>query len=265
MGAVEKKGYIGQSVPRFEDQRLLRGEGQYIADMVLPGMLHVAFVRSPVAHARIRGVDLSRARALPGVRLAMSGAELQAALPPVQGTQLALPSEVEDHRSAPDLPAQPAAARHRQGAATSARRIAVIVAESRYSPRTPPNWWTSISRRCRRSSTPRSGLAPGAPVLHEKIRHQPDRRDSRSTRATSRRRWRAAPRKAQAALLPPPLRGDADGVPRRHRAVRAPHRFVHRLVGDAGGALGAPRGRQCWACPRRACAASRPTSAAVSA
>src|SRR6266478_6720706 len=59
--------YVGRSLLRREDRRLLMGQGQFIADLVLPRMLHAVLVRSPVAHARIRAVDLSRAAAVPGV------------------------------------------------------------------------------------------------------------------------------------------------------------------------------------------------------
>jgi len=54
---------LGTSVPRKEDARLLTGRGRYVSDLRLPGMLHVAFVRSPLAHGRIRGVDADAARA----------------------------------------------------------------------------------------------------------------------------------------------------------------------------------------------------------
>ncbi len=62
----EKYG-IGQSVSRFEDPRLLRGEGRFINDMVVPGMAHIAYVRSPHARARIVSVDPAAALAAPGV------------------------------------------------------------------------------------------------------------------------------------------------------------------------------------------------------
>ena len=58
---------IGQPVTRFEDPRLLRGEGRYINDLVLPGMAHLAYLRSPHARARIAGVDAAAALAMPGV------------------------------------------------------------------------------------------------------------------------------------------------------------------------------------------------------
>jgi carbon-monoxide dehydrogenase large subunit len=87
----QKTPFVGRSVLRREDQRLLTGQGQYVADLDLPHMLHAAFVRSPVAHARIRSVDLSRAAAAPGVAYVLSGIELLRTLPPVPDTQLSLP------------------------------------------------------------------------------------------------------------------------------------------------------------------------------
>ena len=73
---TDRSPQVGRSLLRREDARLLRGQGQYIADFVLPGMLHVAFVRSPVAHARIVSVNLQRAAAAPGVHFVISGLEL---------------------------------------------------------------------------------------------------------------------------------------------------------------------------------------------
>src|SRR5438067_8634363 len=74
--ATETGGYIGQSVLRREDPRLVRGRGLFVGDVRLPGMAHVAFLRSPFAHAQIVKVDLSRARAMPGVLAAISYADL---------------------------------------------------------------------------------------------------------------------------------------------------------------------------------------------
>src|SRR5437773_3854429 len=85
--------YIGRSLLRREDRRLLMGQGQFIADLVLPRMLHAVFVRSPLAHARIRNVDLARAKAAPGVVLALNGADLLQMLPPVPEGQISLPSK----------------------------------------------------------------------------------------------------------------------------------------------------------------------------
>ena len=69
---------IGQSVSRFEDPRLLKGGGRYVGDMVLPGMVFGYVLRSPHAHARIRSIDVSRAKAAPGVLAVLTGADWQA-------------------------------------------------------------------------------------------------------------------------------------------------------------------------------------------
>ena len=53
---------IGQSVSRFEDPRLLKGGGRYVGDMVLPGMTFACVLRSPHAHARIRAIDITKAK-----------------------------------------------------------------------------------------------------------------------------------------------------------------------------------------------------------
>lgn len=70
---------FGQSVLRREDQRLLTGQGSYTADLVPPGALHAAMLRSPHAHARILSIDTAEAAALPGVRLILTGADIEAA------------------------------------------------------------------------------------------------------------------------------------------------------------------------------------------
>jgi aerobic carbon-monoxide dehydrogenase large subunit len=75
--------YFGASVPRKEDARLLRGEGRYVGDIALPGMLHAAFVRSPHAHARIRGVRVDDARRLPGVAHVFTFSDLERWMKPL--------------------------------------------------------------------------------------------------------------------------------------------------------------------------------------
>jgi carbon-monoxide dehydrogenase large subunit len=70
---------IGQPVPRFEDPRLIQGGGRYVADMVFPGMAFGYVLRSPHAHARIRKIDTSKAKAAPGVHAVLTGADYKAA------------------------------------------------------------------------------------------------------------------------------------------------------------------------------------------
>jgi len=69
----------GQSVRRIEDPALVRGEGRYTDDVTLPGQLHLAFVRSTVAHGRLVAVDTAAAAVMPGVVRVFTGAELVAA------------------------------------------------------------------------------------------------------------------------------------------------------------------------------------------
>src|SRR5579862_9126924 len=68
--------FIGQRLPRKEDPRLLTGRGTFVDDVVLPGMLHVAFVRSPIARGRIRSIDTTIARGASGVHAVFTGEDL---------------------------------------------------------------------------------------------------------------------------------------------------------------------------------------------
>ena len=74
--------HVGRPLRRFEDGRFLRGQGQFMDDISLPRMLEVAFVRSPVAHGRIRSIDTSRATALPGVAAVITGPDLEGVVGP---------------------------------------------------------------------------------------------------------------------------------------------------------------------------------------
>jgi aerobic carbon-monoxide dehydrogenase large subunit len=68
-----KIGGFGANRRRVEDDRFIRGKGTYVDDVVLPGMLHMEILRSPVAHARIKSIDTSKAWEIPGVRLVLTG------------------------------------------------------------------------------------------------------------------------------------------------------------------------------------------------
>src|SRR6266850_8038730 len=73
---------LGRSVPRLEDRPLLTGRGQFVGDMAFPRQLHMRVVRSPYAHAALRGVDIAAALEAPGVVAVWTGAEI-ADLPPI--------------------------------------------------------------------------------------------------------------------------------------------------------------------------------------
>jgi carbon-monoxide dehydrogenase large subunit len=87
---------MGHSVKRKEDPRFLRGQGTYVDDVKLPGMLYMDIVRSPYAHANIVRIDASKALALPGVLAVITGKDLDAAglawMPTLMGDkQMVLP------------------------------------------------------------------------------------------------------------------------------------------------------------------------------
>ena len=71
-----RKNWVGQPLPRKEENRLLRGRGKFADDIKLREMLYLRFLRSPYAHAKFVSVDVSQAAALPGVAGTLTGAEI---------------------------------------------------------------------------------------------------------------------------------------------------------------------------------------------
>jgi CO/xanthine dehydrogenase Mo-binding subunit len=92
--------YIGRSVPRPNLQRLTQGRGQYVSDVSLPRMAHVAFVRSPHAHARITAIKTDKAKKSPGVIAVVTGAELDKVMTPWVGVL----THLKGLKSAPQHP-----------------------------------------------------------------------------------------------------------------------------------------------------------------
>ena len=76
--------YLGASVRRREDPRLLMGRGRFVADIALPHALHVAFVRSPFAHAHIVNIDTAGARAAAGVVAVVTAADIAGRVKPIR-------------------------------------------------------------------------------------------------------------------------------------------------------------------------------------
>ena len=92
--------YIGRSVPRPNLQRLTQGRGQYVSDVTLPRMAHVAYVRSPHAHARIVKITTEAAKKAPGVIAVVTGAELAKVMTPWVGVL----THLKGLKSAPQSP-----------------------------------------------------------------------------------------------------------------------------------------------------------------
>ncbi len=82
MAQVMAQRFTGTPVKRAEDPRILTGRGRYVDDVTFPGMVHAAFVRSPLAHARVVSVDTSAAKAAPGVLAVYTGPEMEALIEP---------------------------------------------------------------------------------------------------------------------------------------------------------------------------------------
>ena len=90
--------YVGERVRRTEDPRLIKGLAHYVDDVTLPGTLHVAFVRSVYAHARINSVDTSSALAAPGVVAVYTGKDVSAKIGAVPCASALPELKVPDHR-----------------------------------------------------------------------------------------------------------------------------------------------------------------------
>ncbi len=121
-GSVDRpNSYIGKSVPRPNAAKLVEGRGQYVDDVILPRLLHVAFVRSPHAHAKIVSVEASAALSLPGVRRLLLGNELARHCEP----WVAVLAHLKGMKSAPQLPLP------LERATWVGEAVAAVVADSR--------------------------------------------------------------------------------------------------------------------------------------
>lgn len=138
---------------RKEDPRLVRGRGRFVDDIVLPGMLHLAILRSPVAHARIVGIDVSAAEAHPKVKMVATGETLAA-------RGLAWMRTLSD-----DLQAVLATDKVRfQG-----QEVAFVVADDRYSARDALELIDVQYEVLPPVMDVRTALAPGAPVIRDEV------------------------------------------------------------------------------------------------
>src|SRR5262245_49397344 len=114
---------VGARIHRREDPRLITGGGRYVEDLVRPGTLSMAVVRSPHAHARITSINTEQARAIPGVVAVLTAADFKGAL---SGTHPVAPAFVADKHTVPDR--FPIAETE---ACFQGEPVAVVVADSR--------------------------------------------------------------------------------------------------------------------------------------
>ncbi len=144
---------IGERVKRREDPRLIQGQATYVDDIKLPGMLHLAFKRSDIAHGVIRSIDTSAAAAMEGVELVITGAELAEHLGPMP---IGTPFPAPDHYSV----------------ATDKVRyvgepVAVVVAEDRYLARDAADAIEVEYDELPAVVDPEAAMEAGSAALHE--------------------------------------------------------------------------------------------------
>jgi len=151
--------YIGKSVPRPNARKLVEGRGQFVDDIVLPRMVHAAFVRSPHAHARILRIDAAEALGMPGVLRVLTGKDLEPHCEPWVATL----AHLKGMKSAPQRPLPI------ERATWAGEPVAAVVAESRAAAE-------DALARVRVDYEPlpaavdmETALAPGTPVIHPEL------------------------------------------------------------------------------------------------
>ena len=150
--------YVGQPLRRREDFRLLTGKGRYVDDIRVPGMLHLALLRSPHAHARITAVDLAAARAGMGVHIALSGADLAGRIGSIRPNWV-LPGT--------KVPERPVVAVDRVRFVGEC--VAVVVAETRAEALDALDLIDVAYEPLPAVVDEEDAVGPGAPLLHENV------------------------------------------------------------------------------------------------
>jgi carbon-monoxide dehydrogenase large subunit len=152
------KGFIGESIKRKEDDRFIRGKGNYVDDITLPGMLHMSILRSPFAHARIRSINTNPAEAVPGVVAVVTGALLEqhklAWMPTLSGdTQAVLATDKVRYQG---------------------QEVACVIANDPYVARDAAQLIDVDYEVLPAVVDPYKALAPGAPLIRDEKKDQKD-------------------------------------------------------------------------------------------
>jgi aerobic carbon-monoxide dehydrogenase large subunit len=159
-----REPWVGQPLRRREDERLLRGAGRFVADVDEPGQLHAVFVRSPYAHARIRGIDARHALALPGVNAVITREDVPAGpLPPFlwDTPPEKLVSALRPHLRPCHPPLLPDRALY------VGHAVAIVLADNRYVAEDAAELVEVDYEPLPAVATLEQSLAPDAPVVHD--------------------------------------------------------------------------------------------------
>ncbi len=158
--------YVGQRLRRREDERLVRGKGRYVGDIVLPGMRHVAFLRSSIAHGKIVALDVSAAKALDGVDAVITSTDLMGKVAPfVEGGRIEI-SPLLMEKVGPVAKPLPMPVLAVDEVFWVGQPIAAVVAESRYLAEDALELIEIEYDPLPVVSDPEAAIAPSAPLLH---------------------------------------------------------------------------------------------------
>jgi carbon-monoxide dehydrogenase large subunit len=149
---------IGARIQRREDPRLITGHGRFIEDHTLPGLTHLAVVRSPHPHARIVGIDSAAARALPGVLAVFTAADFRKVL---SGSMPVTPAFAPDKKYVPER--FPIADRE---VCFQGEPVAVVVAEDRYLAADAADLVHVTYEPLPAVVDPEAAMSPGSPLVH---------------------------------------------------------------------------------------------------
>jgi carbon-monoxide dehydrogenase large subunit len=231
--------YIGKAVLRREDQRLLRGEGRFVADVRLPGMLEGAVLRSPLAHGRIVRIDAANARALPGVSAVYTAADI-GEVPPIPTTIIPKPELFPFFQ-------MPLA---RDKVRYVGEPIAFVVAKNRYIAEDALELIDAEIEPLDPFIDARRALEPNVPLLHEAASNVCDRFEAR--KGNVEQALREAPHRLRASFAT----NRHTGIPMETRGLLAsvdkatglltmwgPTKMIHRTRKVLSGLLGMPEER----------------------
>jgi carbon-monoxide dehydrogenase large subunit len=157
MADLHPQPYVGRPLKRTEDPRLIRGEGQYVDDLPLPGLTHLAFLRSPYPHARVLAIRTDTARKAPGVLAVITAADL----PPLSPTPYMA--------VLPGLKAWPYRALADGVVDATGVPVAAVVAESAVQARDAGDLIEVEYEPLPAVADPELALADGAPLVHPEL------------------------------------------------------------------------------------------------
>src|SRR4029453_3986879 len=148
---------IGERVRRKETQRFITGTGRYVDDLLPPGTLQVAFVRSSCAHARIKSIDVEAARSMPGVHAVFTGKDIAEHVKPLRVGGSSVLRPVKLYPLAVDK------------VRYFGEPLAVVVADNRYLAEDATEAVSVDYELLAVVVDPEAAMEPGAPAVHEDV------------------------------------------------------------------------------------------------